>query len=221
MDTIVSFDFPPAVGGAHLWLYEVYRRWPEPVAVLTSRAAPTASLSAGGSAAPEIDGSLRIWRDAAPIGDINLASLGFLQRGIELGRRVAALAADPPRGTRRIHALRAFPEGVIAAVGRRLAGARSTSLITYAHGEELIVAESSRQLALLARWAYSSSDLVIANSVNTQRLVRSMCPRARVEVVHPGVPMRAAGCGRASTGETISSYWFRCRGWSRARTRRP
>ena len=35
-DIAISYDCLPKIGGAHMWLYEVYRRWPTPVSIFTS-----------------------------------------------------------------------------------------------------------------------------------------------------------------------------------------
>jgi phosphatidylinositol alpha-1,6-mannosyltransferase len=59
--------------------------------------------------------------------------------------------------------------------------------VTYAHGEEILVARSSHQLKLIAQRVYRASDLVVANSENTRRLVLDLCPMAQVACIHPGV----------------------------------
>jgi phosphatidylinositol alpha-1,6-mannosyltransferase len=46
-------------------------------------------------------------------------------------------------------------------------------------------------LKFIARAVYAHADLVIANSQNTVRLVRELCPAARIVCVHPGVDTRA------------------------------
>ena len=51
VDTLVSLDFLPSNGGAHGWMYQVYRRWPAPVRALTevpsTDAAERAARNAG------------------------------------------------------------------------------------------------------------------------------------------------------------------------------
>jgi len=58
----------------------------------------------------------------------------------------------------------------------------------------VLIARTSRQLRWMAQRAYQGSDLVIANSENTRRLVLELCPAARVTVIHPGVDVAAFAC---------------------------
>lgn len=184
MEIVLSNDWFPKIGGAHTWLYEVYRRWPRPVTVLTAGSddacVPVADM-------PAEEGSLTVIRELCAPEDIDLLkwrSLYAFWRATRLLRRIG------PASRLRVHALRAFPEGIVGALYRSL-HRRSARLITYAHGEEILVARSSRQLTQLARWVYSASDLIIANSKSTQQLVRSLCPDAKVVCIHPGVDVDA------------------------------
>jgi phosphatidylinositol alpha-1,6-mannosyltransferase len=135
------------------------------------------------------DGDLRILRELQPLGDVDVTDRRFLAALKSQYRRIACEGAAARRMT--LHVLRAFPEGISAALRRRLAG-RRTRLVIYAHGEEVLVARSSRQLRAAARFAWRSADLVIANSANTARLVREEAPGVNVQVIHPGVD-----CARA------------------------
>jgi len=85
-----------------------------------------------------------------------------------------------------LHALRSFPEGFAAVLCKRLL-ARSARLVTYAHGEEILIAQTSSQLRTMAKLAYADSELVIANSESTKRLVIDMCATANVVCINPGV----------------------------------
>ena len=85
-----------------------------------------------------------------------------------------------------LHALRAFPEGFAGYFVQRTKRA-ATELITYAYGEELLGAGSSRELMQMTRAAYGNSRHVIANSENTRRAVLDIAPDVRTEVIHPGV----------------------------------
>ncbi len=183
VDVVVAEDAPPQVGGAHGWLHEVYRRWPAPVTWLAARPA--------GANAPDpvVDGELRILRELGPLGDIDFTDRRFLRALAAQYRRLALETGAAPRAT--LHVLRAFPEGLAAALLRRVR-ARRTRLVLYAHGEEVLVARSSRQLRAVARFAWRSADLVIANSANTARLVREEVREALVDVIHPGVDCERA-----------------------------
>jgi len=191
-DIVVSFDFFPQIGGAHTWLYEVYRRWSSEVALLTVRYSHAHEEQERQREFDARDhGAMTIARAARPVHQVDLLDPRSLWafashvRAIERLRRGGSGRAS--RGAPlRLHALRAFPEGFSAYL-YRLAHPRSTRLITYAHGEEVLVAATSRQLRLMARRVYAASDLVIANSENTRQIVRNLCPTARIECIHPGV----------------------------------
>lgn len=183
VDVVVAEDAPPQHGGAHGWLHEVYRRWPDPVAWLA--ACPSGSTAQE----PVADGELRILRELQPLGEVDVTQRRFLAALNAQYRRIAREGGTARRTT--LHVLRAFPEGIAAALRRRLAGG-CTRLVLYAHGEEVLVARSSRQLRAAARFAWRSADLVIANSANTARLVREEVPGANLQVIHPGVD-----CARA------------------------
>jgi phosphatidylinositol alpha-1,6-mannosyltransferase len=190
-DVVVSFDWVPQIGGAHTWLYEVYRRWPQSVAVVTA-AGPKDSASA-----PPPSENLQVSRNAIVPADISLLSWRCWRDFLHTNKAIARAAGK----VRRIHALRAFPEGISALLYQRT-HARRAKLITYAHGEEILVARSSRQLRLLAQQVYAASDLIIANSENTSRLVRSLCPSAKVVCIHPGVDFASY----QMTAEAVAAY---------------
>lgn len=201
MNVVFSTDFFPRIGGAHLWLYEVYRRWPEPVTVLAGADARDAAAEA------ELDardhGALRVVRAALDLVPIDLTSAGSWRRFLGAARRLSGLLG----GDGTIHCLRAFPEGIAALLCAALRR-RGTRLVVFAHGEEILVARSSRQLTLLARLVYTRADLVIANSESTAGLVRGLAPRARVAVVHPGVD-----CARYAAAREDIEACRRAWGW--------
>ena len=136
-------------------------------------------------------GALSFSRILQPVGDISFLRLGYL-RALKQNRD--HLCRELGRGRRVVHCLRAFPEG-ITALGSSVGFGRRPRIVTYAHGEEILVARSSRQLNILARAVYRASDLVIANSVNTQAMVRELASSANVVVIHPGVD---AACYKVS-----------------------
>lgn len=186
MNIVISYDFLPKIGGAHLWMYEVYRRWPSEVRVLTARLSQRPEEAAREQ---KFDGrphgSLRIFRDVA-LRDINLldprAWLAFFRQAWCIAR----LKKGPNIC---LHVLRAFPEGFAALIYRTCINRRAR-MITYAHGEEVLIAGTSAQLRLIARWVYARSDLVIANSESTRRMVLAICPGARIVCISPGVDSR-------------------------------
>lgn len=184
LDVVISHEAPPAIGGAHLWLYEVYRRWSAPVTLLT--------LPPSGDA-EEIErmrafdgqphGALRFDRTLTPIPPLSLTSLAGWRA---LFSQVRSIRRAAGAGTAvRLHARCVVADGLVGALYKRLHP--STTLVTYAHGEEVTVFRSSRLLAWLATYTYRASDVVIANCDNTKRVVAGLCPDARITVIHPGV----------------------------------
>jgi phosphatidylinositol alpha-1,6-mannosyltransferase len=184
MDILVSFDFLPRFGGAHSWMYEQYRRWPTPVRVVTTCPSPDPAEAKRERAFDAADhGSLTVARIVAPARDTKLHDPRYWAAIASELRAIASSTSEPVTG---LHALRGFPEGIPALLYRRLLR-RNVPLVTYAHGEEILVARTSRQLTTVARAVYRGSDLIIANSERTCRMVADLCPSARVVRISPGV----------------------------------
>lgn len=189
-DVLVSFDFPPMIGGAHSWLYEVYRRWPTEVQVLTAEYARDESeASREREFDAQVHGSLQISRAARKSQQIDLFSGRYISSVWRQAQQIQALSGLS--GTRNsgcdvIHALRAFPEGVAGWLCSRRRP-RSKFLVTYVHGEEVLVSQTSRQLTLLAERVYKDSDLIIANSESTRGILAEAYPSVDSVSIHPGV----------------------------------
>ena len=193
-DVLVSYDFPPMIGGAHSWLYQLYRRWPTEVQVLTAQYAKDEHER---SEQKEFDrlrhGSLQIWRKADATHQIDIRSFQYLSslwhQASDIARIGRTAAASERTAYDVIHALRAFPEGVAAWLSWRRNHRRSR-LVTYVHGEEILVSQTSRQLAMLSKRVYQDSHLVIANSKNTQKILESEYPGVESVSIHPGVDVK-------------------------------
>ena len=204
-DIVISQDFLPQIGGAHAWLYETYSRWKSAVVVLTKSHSQDAALAA---AEREFDraghGSVRILRQILPPGGLSLLSPRCWLSYIRQLWSIRALAR--PGGVT-LHCLRAFPDGFGGAL-YKLLHPRSARLVVYCHGEEVLIANTSRQLRLMARYAYATADLLIANSESTRRLVNQLCPNDRTVCVHPGVePLSFQVCARAASQYRASWGW--------------
>lgn len=205
-DIAISYDCLPKIGGAHMWLYEVYRRWPTPVSIFTSEYSPDAATAAAERAFDAVHhGSVTIRRRARPIRQLSLLSPDCLASYRAHVRALRELSAGGPV---RLHALRAFPEG-FAGLLYKWRHPRSTRLIVYAHGEEILIGRLSRQLNWMTRRVYAAADLVIANSESTRRLVLETAPRARVTTIHPGVDVAAFTPAPAAV-----TAWRDALGWS-------
>lgn len=181
-DIVLAEEFAPFIGGAHLWIYEVYRRWPHPVRVIARDYSQVAEL---GSLQTDFDGrkhgALKIRR-----ANVKFESWGIrsFRDHLQLCRMVGDNLSD--KGLARIHCLKALPEA-LAVWPLKLRYGRRIRVITYAHGEEYLIAKTSRELSCLTRRALQLSHLVIANSDSTADIVRSIDPKAHITVIHPGV----------------------------------
>lgn len=184
MDIVVTQDFFPKIGGAHLWLYENYRRWPSSVKLLTHRYGyGTQEADSQKLFDAREHGSLQIFRENILIEDVNLFDSRCRKRFWHITSIIGQLVQ--PNSTT-IHCLRAFPEG-FSGLLYKLRNPFKTSLVVYAHGEEILVAKSSKQLQIIAGLVYRAANLVIANSKNTEVLVKSLCSQATTVCIHPGV----------------------------------
>jgi len=191
MDIVLTEDFFPQIGGAHLWLYETFRRWPSPVRLLTRRYDRSAEEVAAQAAFDRLDhGLLDIMRGDIVVGKIDLLAGSCRRRFWNVASEIKELAGCRPFT---VHCLRAFPEG-FAGLITKFRNPLRTHLITFAHGEEILVARSSGQLRRMASAVYRWSDVVIANSRSTEELVRDLVPSANLVCVHPGVDVDAYYC---------------------------
>ena len=175
-DLVVSEDWSPKVGGAHYWLENTYKRWGSLVSVATSTTESTERLVA------DSGGGLKIYRNLKPIKTISLNPTTWypvLTNALKVLR-----IADGK--TIRIHCRAYFPEGLVGLVAKKLSG-RSIKLVVYVHGEELNVARTSGLLYIVAKRVFSCADLIIANSKNTEKLLKNINSTSQVEVIHPGV----------------------------------
>lgn len=188
---ILSQDFFPAVGGAHLWLYEVYKRWPEQVFALVSDYSSHPYFASRQIAFDQLNhGSLSITRHSHFFDDLNLLSLQFYVKTRQIHKLIGQ-HSSPKDVT--LHCLRAYPEGFVAALYKRL-HSNKPRLVSYAHGEEVVTAHTSRQLKWIAQFAYKSADCIIANSKSTQNLINNLCDHFRIHIIHPGVDVDAFIC---------------------------
>lgn len=169
--------FPPRKGGSGRWLYELYRRLP---------------AGCAHAVAPDEEGWQEVDRGhGLPVTRLpfRLRSWGVLDRpGLvdhlrtfwRLRRLVARVRPDV------VHAGKALPEGLLAWLLKAWCG---LPYVCYAHGEELLLARTSKELSWLTRRALRGARLVVANSAHTRGLLQRDwgLAAARVAVMHPGV----------------------------------
>jgi phosphatidylinositol alpha-1,6-mannosyltransferase len=174
---LLSELFPPRTGGSSRWFWEVYRRLPR------SR---YRILAGEDSRQEEFDSTHDLAITRMPLmfrswGISNPRSLWDYLRAV---RQLRQLVRREQIGM--IHCGRCLPEGLIA---RILKLWRGTPYCCYVHGEEMNYASGSRELACLARWVLRDATFLIANSRNTESILRDQwdVPPERIQVLHPGV----------------------------------
>lgn len=189
-ELLLAQRFLPEPGGSIRWMYEVYRRWPVPVDVVThdyfrypppGRSLPPASSDAFPN--------LHIERRNILMSDWGLDHPANWSRYARMTLAVARrLRRLPPGHLLRVHAIHAVPEVVSLLPLKRYCGPR-LRIVCYAHGEEICACRTSRQLRFFMRRAHAIVDLMIANSRFTATLLRPYIDPAKVYVIHPGVDL--------------------------------
>jgi len=205
-DLLLSSDFYPMIGGAHHWLYNLYSRWPTQVTAFVDSKLNNDTEAAAQQRIfdSENHGSLLIRRIDLSFPNIDIINSVFWKTLINTVRLISAETGNCPTT---LHCLRAFPDGILGLAWKAVAP-RKRHIVTFAHGEEIFVARSSRQLQTLSSWVYKTSALVIANSLNTEMLVRSLTPSARIAVIHPGVDSTAFTFSEEEKAQYRTLYGF-------------
>lgn len=206
IDILLCQKFLPQFGGSISWMYQVYRRWPGPVDVVTHdyyNVAPgtpdfpdTAERPAEGDHVT--DANLKMDRRDIFIDDWGLESLGRLKRYWRMNRAIKQRFRASGNGQLvRVHCIHAVPEAA-SLIPLKWRYGRRLKIICYAHGEEVTACESSRQLRMLMHKAHKAVDVMIANSQNTVRLLANHIDPEKVKVINPGVQLgEFAGCDEA------------------------
>jgi phosphatidyl-myo-inositol dimannoside synthase len=174
---LVSQVFPPAVGGSGMLLENIYTRVNLPVTVLTDRETCRGTEETRGPLTMRrIDLRGDLW---------GLLNRRALMQHVRVARTIRRLAAPPAV----VHCGRAQPEGVAALLAAAAPG--GPRYVFWAHGEEISAAQTSRELRWIMRRVYAGAALAIANSRNTAAMLEAAgMPRAKIEVVYPGVDAR-------------------------------
>ncbi len=186
--------FLPEHGGSIRWMYEVYRRWPGPVEVVTHDYYGAPPRTAEFPDAPQRPAG----GDHVTAANLKVDRRDLFMRGwgvdrpshlVRYLRMTRAIGERLRRGGRvRVHCIHAVPEAASLLPLKALYRDR-LKIISYAHGEEITACESSRQLRWLMRQSHRGVALMLANSRYTRDLVSNYIDPARVQVVHPGVEM--------------------------------
>ena len=193
---VLAEVFPPRTGGSGRWLWELYRR-------LSSVDVHVAAAEAEGAAAFDATAEVTVHRLPLRLsgwGVLRPRSVWQYSRAFLRLRAIAARVRPDA-----IHCAKCLPEGML---GLAIARQRRVPLVCYAHGEELTLAKTSRELGALTRRVLQRAALVVANSRFTKGLLLEdwrVAPE-KVVVMHPGVdtvrfaPAPPAGAVRSRLG---------------------
>lgn len=170
---VYSDVFPPRHGGSGRWLWELYRRLDVPVHVLAGAADGDAAFDRA---------------DALPIERVARRFRGWGMRALPAYLRTARELAAACRRFQAtvVHCGRCLPEGLVAVFAGAWSG---RPFWCYAHGEELTLAATSRELAWLTRAVLRRTAGIVANSAHTKRMLVERWGVApdHVVVLTPGV----------------------------------
>jgi phosphatidylinositol alpha-1,6-mannosyltransferase len=174
---LVTANFPPKTGGSGRWFYELYRRLPRERFLVAAGEDPR-------QAEVDCEKNLRMIRLPLVMREwgVNsgVGSLGY----VRAVRRLHQLTRH--ERVKMVHCGRTLPEGVMGLILKLLTG---IPYACYVHGEEMETAASSREFTWLVRRVLAHADFTIANSRNTEGILRrnwGLSP-ARVRLLYPGV----------------------------------
>ncbi|MEO7191330.1 MAG: glycosyltransferase family 4 protein [Vicinamibacterales bacterium] len=174
---VVSDVFPPRQGGSGRWLWELYRRLPQLEPTVLAGSTP-------GDAAFDAASTLRIRRFTFPAGTWGVMSphgaMGYWRSSRQLKAEIANVH---PRA---IHCGKCLPEGLVALIAR---GRRPLPVWCFAHGEELTLAHTSRELTRLTAAVLTRASGIVANSQHTRGLLIDQwhVDAGKISVITPGV----------------------------------
>jgi phosphatidylinositol alpha-1,6-mannosyltransferase len=174
---VIADVFPPRTGGSGRWMWELYRR-------LRGFEILVAAGQADDAAAFDRDAPLDVRRVPLRFPSWGIMRPAAFKSYLRAWRQLRLMAAEFQPTV--VHCAKALPEGLLALALRRVTG---VPYLCYAHGEELTLALTSRELGLLTRWVLNGAVTVVANSRFTERLLVNewAVPRSKVMVLHPGV----------------------------------
>jgi phosphatidylinositol alpha-1,6-mannosyltransferase len=174
---LISEVFPPLNGGSGRWFWEIYRRLPRAEVVIAAGEHPHQEEFDRGH-------EVRVVRLPLTMKEWGIRSFQGLRDYWRLGRQLRRLVKT--NGITVVHSGRCLPEGVLALGLKCYLG---LPYVCYAHGEEMQGAFHSREHSWLIRRVLANTEFVIANSRNTQQILREQwqLPEERIRLLHPGV----------------------------------
>jgi phosphatidyl-myo-inositol dimannoside synthase len=177
---VLTENFVPTKGGSITWLLNTYSRFdPQEIVVATS---PQEGDSCIDPMLP-----FQVVRMPMTMADWDPTVPASLVKYLRVIRRVY-LQCQTHR-LQQIHCAKVFPEGLVAWVLRSFYG---LPYLLYAHGEEILIALTSRKLAGLQPRIYRGAAAIIANSRHTKTLLQDIgVDTSRIHVIPPGVHVRS------------------------------
>ncbi|HEY7314591.1 MAG TPA: glycosyltransferase family 4 protein [Gemmataceae bacterium] len=174
---LLSDNFPPRTGGSGRWFWETYRRLPRENYAVAAGEDPR-------QVAFDRTHDLRLWRLPLTLKAWGLRSLTGLTGYWRALRRLRPLLRS--ERIEMVHCGRCLPEGVMALA---LKWRYRLPYLCYVHGEDVTTAMYSREHAWMVRRVLHNAEFLIANSRNTERVLRDEwgLSAERVRVLHPGV----------------------------------
>jgi phosphatidylinositol alpha-1,6-mannosyltransferase len=173
---VLTENFVPAKGGSITWMLNTYSRFdPREVVVVTSPREEDA----------RIDQMLpfRVVRIPMTLNDWDPTGPASLLRYLRVMWHVYRQCHT--HRVQQIHCAKVLPEGLIAWVLRQC---YSLPYLLYAHGEEILIALTSRKLTCLLPRIYRGAAAIIANSRHTKVLLQELgIDASMIHVIHPGV----------------------------------
>ena len=174
---VLTEVFPPKTGGSGRWMWELYRRMDR---IDVQVAAPDTP----GADAFDRTHALPIERLPLAFSNWGIFDLrGGPQYAAALARLVPLIRARKPEV---IHCGKYLPEGLLGLLAGRITG---VPFECYAHGEELTLGLTTRELRWLGAKVLRKTRRIIANSQNTRGLLMQKwaVPAEKIIVMHPGV----------------------------------
>jgi phosphatidylinositol alpha-1,6-mannosyltransferase len=173
-------NFVPAKGGSITWMLNTYSRFdPREVIVVTSPREGDARID---QVLP-----FRVLRIPITLNDWDPTRPSSLLRYLRIIWHIYRQCHT--HRVQQIHCAKVLPEGLIAWA---LCQCYGLPYLLYAHGEEILIALTSRKLAWLLPRIYRGSAAIIANSHHTKTLLQEIgIDASMIHVIHPGVHLQS------------------------------
>ncbi len=178
MILLLSEIFPPIHGGSGRWFFELYRRLKPNSTVIVTNDVRSDEQQDIDDAFPQT--IKRMPLTSTQWGLKSLSGLTFYAKCIFSVLKLRNL------GISQVHCGRCIPEGFTGLVIAKLL---RKPLVCYIHGEDIEVARTSREIAIIVKLVLKGSNKLICNSTNTKSLLMEHwhVSTDKIAVINPGV----------------------------------